>query len=203
MAERLTDSQLNLPLFPLAGHVLPGGTMRLRIFEPRYIRMVKEACNGNECRPIGMCMLNDNGQVDNNTHIHAIGTAVTIVDFEQLKDGLLGITVAGHGLFKVQDIKVQEDGLRVGHVRQLSGWSPQLLEPQDEFLAKQLQEIYQAYPELSVAASDSELQRADWICLRWLELLPISAATKQELLQHDDCSAALNFLRDLVMESKQ
>ena len=61
-------------------------------------------------------MLNDH--VDN-THIHPIGTAVTIVDFEQLKDGLLGITVAGQGLFKVQQINV-EDGLRVGHVRRLT-----------------------------------------------------------------------------------
>lgn len=203
MAERLTDSQLNLPLFPLSGHVLPGGTMRLRIFEPRYLRMVKEACHGNESRPIGVCMLNKQGQVEHNTDIHAIGTAVTIVDFEQLKDGLLGITVAGHGLFEIQSIDAQADGLRVGQVRPLKGWPPQLLAPHDEFLAEQLQEIYQTYPELSVAASDSELQRADWICLRWLELLPISAATKQELLQHDDCSAALNFLRDLVMESKQ
>lgn len=203
MSERLTDAHLNLPLFPLSGHVLPGGTMRLRIFEPRYIRMVKEACNGTSCHPIGMCMLNDSGHVEHNTHIHPIGTTVTIVDFEQLKDGLLGITVAGQGLFQVQDIQVQEDGLRVGHVQQLSGWPPQLLAADEQFLAAQLQEIYQAYPELAVPYSADNLSHADWVCLRWLELLPISAGTKQELLQHDDCSAALTFLRDLVLESKQ
>lgn len=203
MTDRLTDAHLNMPLFPLSGHVLPGGTMRLRIFEPRYIRMVKEACNGTSCNPIGMCMLNDEGQVDNNTHIHPIGTAVTIVDFEQLKDGLLGITVAGQGLFKVQQINVQEDGLRVGHVCRLSGWAPQPLAAEDQFLASQLEEIYKTYPELAVEHCAENLQQADWVCLRWLEILPISANTKQELLQHDDCTPALEFLRNLVLESKQ
>lgn len=31
-----------IPVFPLNAHILPGGKMRLRIFEPRYLRMVRE-----------------------------------------------------------------------------------------------------------------------------------------------------------------
>lgn len=199
----MQTNSTQMPLFPLAGHVLPGGTMRLRIFEPRYIRMVKEACDGTRCRPIGLCMLNDHGQLENNTHIHAIGTAVTIVDFEQLQDGLLGITVAGHGLFKIEDIQVQHDGLRVGQVAELSGWPPQLLAPEDAFLATQLTEIYQIYPELATNFNSDDLAQANWVAMRWLELLPIPAATKQQLLQSERADDAINYLRDLVLESQK
>lgn len=34
----------DIPLFPLSAHLLPGGRMSLRIFEPRYTRMIKQAC---------------------------------------------------------------------------------------------------------------------------------------------------------------
>lgn len=199
----MTQAQQTMPLFPLSGHVLPGGTMRLRIFEPRYIRMVKEACNGTSCRPIGMCMLNENGDRDLNTHIHPIGTAATIIDFEQLPDGLLGITVAGQHLVRIADIEVQEDGLRVGHTEDVPAWPTEKLTLADKFLAEQLVEIYNTYPELAVAHDDAQLKQADWVCLRWLELIPVSAQTKQELLQAPTADAALTFLRDLVAESEQ
>lgn len=199
----MTDAHQTMPLFPLSGHVLPGGTMRLRIFEPRYIRMVKEACNGRDCRPIGMCMLNDDGDRQTNTHIYPLGTAATIVDFEQLPDGLLGITVAGHHLFRITDVKVDEDGLRVARTERVQDWPQQQLGSNDKFLAEQLVEIYNTYPEMAVAYDDAQLERADWVCLRWLELLPVSAKTKQDLLLEDTADAALDFLRNLVMESNQ
>ncbi|RWU12400.1 peptidase S16 [Pseudidiomarina gelatinasegens] len=199
----MSDAQQTIPLFPLSGHVLPGGTMRLRIFEPRYVRMVKESCNGTNCRPIGMCMLNDQGNTGNNTHIHPIGTAVTIVDFEQLPDGLLGITVSGQGLFRITDTTVEADGLRVGHFEDHPVWPSQPLSYDDAFLADQLVEIYKTYPELAVDYTDAQLQQADWVCLRWLELIPVGAQTKQELLQNPNVDGALTFLRDLVKASQE
>ncbi len=199
----MSDAQQTIPLFPLSGHVLPGGTMRLRIFEPRYVRMVKESCNGTNSRPIGMCMLNDQGNTGSNTHIHPIGTSVTIVDFEQLPDGLLGITVAGQGLFRITDMTVEEDGLRVGHFEDHPVWPSQRLSSDRAFLAEQLVEIYKTYPELAVDYTSEQLQQADWVCLRWLELIPVSAQTKQELLQSPSVDGALTFLCDLVEASQE
>ncbi|MGI0152055.1 LON peptidase substrate-binding domain-containing protein [Pseudidiomarina sp. WS423] len=199
----MTHAQPTIPLFPLSGHVLPGGTMRLRIFEPRYVRMVKEACNGNSCSPIGLCMLNEDGDVASNTHIHPIGTKVTIVDFEQLPDGLLGITVAGNELFRIVDIQVQDDGLRVGEIEPIGAWSALPLSANDKYIADQLNAVYQAYPELAIEAAPELWQRADWVALRWLELLPIAATAKQELLQAPTADAALEFLRDLMDASQE
>ena len=90
------------PLFPLSAHLLPEGRMALRIFEPRYVRMVKQACAEN--KGFVMCMLNANGDKNLNEHIHKIGTYAQVVDFDMLDDGLLGIKVAGSHLVEVSSI---------------------------------------------------------------------------------------------------
>lgn len=187
-----------VPLFPLSGHVLPGGKMRLRIFEPRYLRMVKEACAQNPTGYIGMCMFNDAGNVNENTHIHPIGTLARVVDFESLPDGLLGITVAGERLFRVEHIETAADGLRVGAVQPFPNWPEQQLSSDDRMLAEQLQVVYERYPELGEQPSTAQLQCANWVAQRWLEIIPVNAQIKQALLSESNCAPALQYLGELI-----
>ena len=112
----------NIPLFPLSGHVLPGGVMRLRIFEPRYLRMVREVCAQGDDGRVGMCMFNDNGSVEHNTHIHSVATLARVIDFEHRDDGLLGITVEGVEPCEITTIRVDSDGLRRGDVTIREPW---------------------------------------------------------------------------------
>jgi Lon protease-like protein len=187
-----------VPLFPLSGHVLPGGQIRLRIFEPRYLRMVKEACAQSPNSYIGMCMFNDTGHVDDNTHIHRIGTLATVVDFETLPDGLLGITVAGQQLFAIESIETASDGLRVGRVRPFRSWPEHPLQVEYRDLAEQLMAVYQRYPELGAPPNSQQLDCANWVAQRWLEILPVAAEIKQTLLDQASCEPALGYLHELV-----
>ena len=57
----------DIPLFPLSAHLLPGGGMSLRIFEPRYTRMIKQACASDS--GFGICMLNSKGDKDKNEKV--------------------------------------------------------------------------------------------------------------------------------------
>ena len=91
-----------LGLFPLTSNVLPGGRMRLRIFEPRYLRMVKESLSQNS--GFILCMLNPLGNIEKNEHIYKVGTHVHVVDFESLTDGMLGITIEGDSLVEISEI---------------------------------------------------------------------------------------------------
>lgn len=193
----------NVPLFPLSGHVLPGGTMRLKIFEPRYLRMVREACSKEPSGQIVMAMLNSQGQVQHNTHVHPFATLANIIDFEQRDDGLLGITVAGVEACQILSIRTDDDGLRRGTVVRTSHWPTEDLDTTYQHLKDGLQHVYQEYPELDVGADPSLFQRADWVCLRWLEILPIDADIKQQLLQKDTCEPALAYLSELVHASEQ
>ncbi len=197
----MSAEPIKVPLFPLSGHILPGGQMRLRIFEPRYLRMVREACSQSPAAPIGICMVNEEGQIADNSHIHKFGTLCRIIDFDALPDGLLGITVAGEQLFEITQIENAPDGLRTGTVKCLSGWSETSLSASDQILAEHLSAVYANYPDLGINPTPEHLARADWICQRWLELLPVSATIKQRLIAQSDCREALTYLRKLVAQS--
>lgn len=194
----MTAEPLQVPLFPLSSHVLPGGTMRLRIFEPRYIRMVKEACAQTPPGYIGMCMFNETGDIATNSHVHRIGTLATVIDFEAMPDGLLGITVAGQQLFAVEAIETAADGLRMGTVTPFPAWPEMVLDSVYQDLAEQLTLVYERYPELGQTPTREQLNCANWVAQRWLEILPVNADLKQRLLNESSCEPALHYLRELV-----
>ena len=81
-----------------------GGELRLRIFETRYIDMVR-LCT-REQRPFGVCLFLD-ADGDLPARPAALGTAAKIVDFYTLPDGMLGLTCAGgerFGLWPCRDL---------------------------------------------------------------------------------------------------
>ena len=185
-----------IPLFPLSAHLLPGGRLALRIFEPRYVRMVKEACAKNT--GIGMCMLDAKAEIATNQHILPIGTYARIIDFDLLKDGLLGITVEGERCFTIGTIHTEADGLRVGECEWLDGWDLQLEHQQLQPMVSRLKEIFATYPDISDLYNDPKFNDASWVVYRWLELLPIDAPYKQQLLSQQDGVKALEYLTQLV-----
>ncbi len=198
----MTPTLTNIPLFPLSGHVLPGGIMQLKIFEPRYLRMIREVCSKGEQGLIGMCMFNEQGSIEHNTHIHALATLAKVIDFEHRDDGLLGITVEGVEIGEITSIDVANDGLRSGTIERHNNWPQHSLDDDYQHLATRLCEVYKEYPELGSCPSGECLSHADWVCQRWLELLPISAQVKQELLREQSCQPALEYLKSLIRESE-
>lgn len=189
-------SQLRFPLFPLSAHLLPEGRMALRIFEPRYVRMVKDACANNT--GFVMCMLNSSGDKSKNEHIYPIGTFAHVVDFDLLEDGLLGIKVAGSHLVEVSHIASDDDGLRTGECKDLTPWqceiSPQQMAPMDE----RLKEIFKNYDELAKLYDSPQFENPKWVLNRWLELLPVDGAQKQYFLAQKNCTSLLNYLSALI-----
>ena len=110
MTEGLTS-----PLFPLNINVLPGALLPLQIFEPRYIDMVRKCLSNSE----GFCIVLAKQGYDDKTGLpshHNIATYVEIVDFDQLDNGLLGITVRGKDKIKVQEKWKEDDDLLMGKV---------------------------------------------------------------------------------------
>ncbi|WP_232367655.1 LON peptidase substrate-binding domain-containing protein [Alteromonas pelagimontana] len=188
--------QSQIPLFPLSAHLLPGGRTSLRIFEPRYVRMVKEACASNS--GFVLCMLNARGNKENNEHIFPIGTYAEVIDFDVLDDGLLGIKVAGLFGVEVSDIKTEADGLRIGSCQTIEPWrcniTPEEISPMDE----RLKEIFDRYQELSSLYEKPAFEDPLWVVHRWLELLPVDARQKQYFLEQKDCHKLLNYLSALV-----
>ncbi|MEX1215407.1 LON peptidase substrate-binding domain-containing protein [Saccharospirillum sp.] len=75
------------PLFPMGALLLPGASLPLQIFEPRYLMMVSSSTREN--RPF-VIMVAEPGKDRSGQ-----GCLARIVDFNQQANGLLGITIVG------------------------------------------------------------------------------------------------------------
>lgn len=187
---------MKCPLFPLSAHILPEGRMALRIFEPRYTRMVKEACE--QGAGFVICMLNAKGDKDQNTHIFPTGTYCKVIDFDILEDGLLGVTVEGVNCVSISNIETEKDGLRIADCQNTEVWSCnfdiQELAPMNERLG----EIFETYEEVSSLYEQVKLNDPLWVINRWLELLPVDAEQKQHFLAQKDCRKIVDYLSQLI-----
>ncbi|CAE6914227.1 LON peptidase substrate-binding domain-containing protein [Vibrio alginolyticus] len=179
-------------LFPLTSVVLPEGKMNLRIFEPRYIRMVKECSTQNI--GFGVCLVGNDGDPKEVGNVSSVGTLVRIVDFETLSDGLLGITVVGEKRFNVKRVRADADGLRHAEVEWMENWAvpPELLS--FGYLSQQLAHVYEEFPQLGTLYLHRFYDDPTWVTQRWLELLPLDCNLFEKLAGADDCLPALKFL---------
>lgn len=187
---------MKMPLFPLSSHILPNGRMALRIFEPRYVRMVKEACATN--MGFVICMLNSDGVKADNTDIFELATVCKVVDFDVLDDGLLGVTVEGVECVKVSNVETERDGLRIGNCEPSPKWTCDICLQDIYPIDARLKEIFERYPEVSSLYHTTPFDDPLWVIERWIELLPLGAEQKQHFLLQQDCIAVFNYLSELI-----
>ncbi len=190
-----------LALFPLSQIVLPQGQMQLRIFEPRYHRLVKEACAGQ--RQFASALLNPYVASEHPDRIFNLATAVTVTDFSQLDDGLLGITITG--MHRVQIIRrwQEADGLHVAAVQELPDWLAQPLQPEHQILQTELQQVFGQHPQLAALYPTPDWHNSSWLAQRWLEILTMQPPLKFQLIAATDANPSLEALSHWLEESQQ
>jgi Lon protease-like protein len=158
--------------------------------------MVKEACAAET--GFGMCMLNAQGNKEQNEHIYSIGTYVKVIDFDLLDDGFLGVTVEGHKCFEIMAITTESDELRIGECLWLDEWTAQSPHHSIAPIDERLMDVFDKYPELKTLYQKPKFNDPIWVIYRWLELLPVAVELKQQFLQQKDCVKALDYLTQLV-----
>ena len=185
-----------LPLFPLPVVLFPGGHLPLRIFEQRYLDMVREcsATGGH----FGVCLIADaDSETGPATH-HRLGTTAEICDFSTMEDGLLGIVALGRERFIVERTRVRDNGLRVADVELLPEAPPTAIPEQYSVLSLIAQRIMEQVGDQYPSHQPDELQDASWVSYRLGELLPLENSERQSLLQLDDPLERLQVLLELL-----
>ncbi len=179
---------LELPLFPLSTVLVPGGPLRLRIFEPRYLDMVRRCLKSSG--PFGVVLILEGEEAGEIVSLASSGTSARVVDFDTLPDGLLGIDCLGEQCFHVLRRWQEPDGLNVAEVEYLPGDPPCPLPAELAHLGALLQELL---PQLGerYAHVVTRYEEAGWVANRWAELLPLTLAEQQQLLELPDPGARL------------
>lgn len=170
-----------IPLFPLKTVLLPGNTLGLKIFEPRYLDMIATCMRENSGFGVVLIHKGDETMVD--ADIYSVGTTATISDWEHRADGLLGITAVGVERFEILSNRTQHDGLTFAEVKILEESNTREIPEQFLYMLQLLDHI---------SAQEGRIRKADQafseILYQLIYLLPLETKLKQRLLEIPECS---------------
>ena len=194
-----------IPLFPLRSVLFPEGVLPLRIFEPRYVDMIRW-CMRNQVN-FGVVLLRTGSDVaDKNADampdVFRVGTEAKIVDFNQADNGLLGIVAQGGQKFSIKESYLQKDGLLKATIEFAKGEPMGELTPAHDPLVAVLQDLMQ-HPLIQQLNPPIRLNEARSVSYRLADLLPIEPEIKQTLLQMSGAKERLTELERLVSKFVQ
>lgn len=184
-----------VPLFPLSSTVLPGGRIPLQLFEPRYLDMLARCLR--EQQGFVVVLLREGQEVDSQAAFYDIGTYVQITDFQQLDNGLLGVTAEGLWKVAVSRSWRAPDGLNLGDVERLPEEPEDTLPSAYSELAAVLRALlrHPVVNKLELTVDFASAREVGW---RLTELLPLDSQEKQRLLEYQDPLERLDRLSSLL-----
>ncbi len=193
-----------IPLFPLGTVLFPDGVIALKIFEARYLDMIKQCLRDKT--EFGVVSIIKNSEVDDQGSpptFSNIGTLALIEDFDPVQPALYMTKSFGTQRFKLLSSTQQDNGLWVGEIELLDK-DPLIPVPQEhQGVTKLLDEI------ISVIQSEDLLGDAPfkkpfktddcgWVSNRLAELLPISLAQKNHLLAQTNPRIRLDLITEII-----
>ncbi len=187
---------MEIPLFLLNAVLHSGGSLSLRVFEARYMDMVKDCLRTQS--NFGVCLLEQGAEVLTPTVPsrekivpRRVGTLATIADWDMPQMGILNIVVHGGARFRILDHHEMKNGL-VRATVELLPEPPVAPIPGDYArLIPMLRALLEGLEEVK-PPEPHRFYDAAWVADRWAELLPLPLATHQQLLELDDGVARLD-----------
>lgn len=197
---------VELPLFPLDTVLFPDGLLPLRIFEVRYLDMVRR-CQQSQT-PFGVVSLTHGSQVlqagGPEEGFHRVGTLARLIEVKNPQPGLLQIRCQGEQRFTVQRSEKLKHGLWVADAQLLPG-DAQVAVPDDlqgpvrmlRRLVQQLQD-QNVPPDQRPILPPFQFDDCGWVANRWCEMLPLSPDMRQQLMTLDNPLVRLELVNDLL-----
>jgi len=190
-----------LALFPLRTVLFPGGLLMLKVFEARYLDMIGRCMRTGS--PFGVVCIAQGQEVGAATaaRLESVGVLARLDEVDAEQAGILKVRCTGHERFRLDRAPSQQaDGLWSGDVTVL---------PHDEVASPPpaLHGTVQALSQAAAALRERgplpfheplRLDDAGWVANRWCELLPISLAARQKLMELDDPVVRLQLVDDFL-----
>lgn len=178
-----------LPLFPLQSVLFPGARLNLRVFEARYLDLVSRCMRDHQ--PFGAVCLRQGSEVragDETVQFETTGVLAHLQDVDAEQTGVLRVRCHGGQRFEITEPAQQSDGLWVARAWLLDediAVAPHAsLIPTVRALANAIGALERQSG--SPFGKPYRFDDAGWVSNRWCELLPISLAAKQKLMELDD-----------------
>lgn len=190
-----------LPLFPLNTVLFPDGRLPLRVFEKRYVDMVRNCMRDGA--PFGVCLIASGEEVARSgqeTVPEEIGCLAQIVDCNMEQLGVLLIETRGRQRFRVLSHATRDDGLMVAQAEVLPA---DIIDCKLELLSECLEALRRIVASVHSEQPDkSKLPFAEpylwddpsWVANRLCELLPVPLKAKQMLMALPDAGMRIEIV---------
>lgn len=191
-----------LPLFPLQTVLFPDGLLSLKVFEARYLDLIGSCLR--ERRPFGVVALKQGSEVrkapTDKVAFERLGTVAELIDVDSAQAGILQVRCRGTQRFDVKSSHQQSDGLWIAAAGAVP---PDEAGPPPEAMHDTVRGLANAIATLKAQGAEPFLQpyrldSAGWVANRWCEILPISLAAKQKLMELPDAQMRLQLVDEFL-----
>jgi hypothetical protein len=203
---------MQLPLFPLRTVLFPGGVLPLRVFEARYMDMVRECMKTSS--PFGVVLITRGSEVGSPAATEAVGTLARISAWDMPQLGVLHLRAIGGDRFRIASSAAQPDGLQVASVEPIA---PDVDVPlAGEFadcadlLQRVIADVGRQRAEGGAEAADPigaapfeppyRLDSSVWVGNRLCEFMPVPMRARQKLMELDDAVSRLEVVQRFLRQ---
>jgi uncharacterized protein len=181
-----------LPLFPLQSVLFPGGRLPLKIFEQRYLDLMKDCLSNN--KPFGICAIRRGQEVGEPATPFEVGTQARIIHWDMPQTGIFHVLVVGEDRFIAQKWWPQHSGLLVADVDTYTPEEPVAIADDLHLAVDVLKRIIEDTSSDKHYGPERHFDDAVWVGFRLAESLPFKLSTRQNLLEMNDSIARLRIL---------
>lgn len=199
-----------IPLFPLNTVLFPGGVLPLKVFETRYINMVRD-CMKREVG-FGVVLIKSGQEVGPPAEPETVGCMATISRWDMENLGLLLLRTEGRERFHILQTRELPDHRLEARVAMIAADKAVPVSARHVRCAKALKlviddinakgEAEQGIEFVSPFASPLQLDDAGWVANRWCEILPIPLKARQKLLELTDAQSRLAVVDKYLQQHK-
>ncbi|HRL98455.1 MAG TPA: LON peptidase substrate-binding domain-containing protein [Acidovorax sp.] len=199
-------SLTSLPLFPLGAVLFPAGTLALRVFEVRYLDMVRKCHQAGA--PFGVVALTQGREVRQagapQEQFCDVGTLAVIEQMDTPQPDLITLQCHGSQRFRITRRSLLPHGLWIADVDHLAPDLPIPVPPDLQKAAAALTQVLHTLQQrdpgatTSITPTAAQLDDCGWVANRWCELLPVPLELKQRLMELDNPLVRLELVGDVL-----
>jgi Lon protease-like protein len=210
---------MRVALFPLSTVLFPHGVLPLRVFEARYLDMVRDCMR--EGTVFGVCLITDPraAEISRTTSLADVGCLAKIDAWDMKQLGLLHIRAVGQQRFRLLRKEAQADGLMIGEVELIDpdddASVPQEHRPCVDLLSRILDDLRAQLAERQAGDDAPEqndvlsqfpfalpyhMDSSAWVSNRLCEVLPVPLKAKQKLMELTDAPTRLQIVHTYLKQ---
>ena len=191
------NERVRLPIFPLKTVLFPGGLLPIRVFETRYMEMIKD-CLKQE-RPFGICTITEGDEVGAPAAYAPVGTIAKITRWDMPQFGILNLVTEGGSRFNVLEREVTAAGLSLAEVALLQEEDAERASEPPPALVELLEKLIERVGDDHFSEA-RHFDDANWVSYRLTEILPIKLSVKQKLLEVNDSEVRLRVIAEFLKQ---